>query len=157
MANNPITLLQDVINEVAGNMSLPTTQIYAKNLKGFNEVLNLQAETDAPFIVYPLELRGSQEVTNNGKVYLSYAVDLFFLDYSTDEVDNILSVIRQMHKVAAEFKQRIIRTDAYIEYFENQETTSNFQEQALFFDAHCSGVQLTLNIKINPNIITPSC
>ena len=157
MANESITLLQDVIEEVAGKMSLPTTPIYAKGEKGYNEALNLQADKESPFIMYALEQNGSDAIENNGKAYLSYQTTLLFLDFTNNIADEIQQCFRQMHRIRVEFLQRLIRTDAYSNVPENQALAVTWQERALLFDSHVSGIQVQFTIKIDPNIITPAC
>jgi hypothetical protein len=157
MANEKAILIQDLIAEVAGEMSLPVTLIYAKDEKGYNVEFGELAQRDMPVLACALEQRGLYDIQETGKVYLQYSTTLLFLDFTEDNKEDALDKINAMHLVAVEFMQRLIRLDAFSDVFSNKFISPTFQELAFIFDPNVSGVQLDFNIKIDPNILTPAC
>ena len=157
MANNKAVLLQDMIATVAGEMSLPITPIYAQGEKGYNVQFEEIAQRDMPALAYDLEQTGTYDVRVNEKVYLEYSTTLLFLDFMEEYKEDAQGVIRQMHLVAIEFLQRLQRLDEFADVPENERLSPTFTERAFIFDQNMGGIQANFTIKIDPNIITPSC
>lgn len=158
MANEKIVLLQDVIEDTAQLMSLPTTRVYALNERGYAEQFQRIADNDTPVICYSLAQQGEYDLQANGKLYLQYSTTLLFLDFSDDNPAEIQALLRQMHKVGAEFLQRMQRHEAFDAVPDNLRlSTSNFAERVLIWNSHLSGLQYDFNLKIDPNITTPAC
>jgi hypothetical protein len=157
MANNEPTLLQDVIEAVAGAMSIPTTPLFALGSKGYNVAMEEQADKDMPVIFYELNQSGEYAMTETGKMYLSYSTTLLFVDFSNLTAEESKVVIRQMHGTAMEFTQRIIRQSAFVDMPENHTIKPAFREVSFLFDTSVSGVELSFSLLIDPNVVTPDC